>query len=179
FLFPPTARPTSAASETYSDMATPGLAERFRAPGMWLTANSRNGRASNTSAVPSARIRSSSAVEISGVFGLASASTAFRTSGRSCPDTALPSPARKTSAPALRTETRRRAHLPGIQLIRGVGGGTPYRLGSLISPASSCLITSRRAWISSDFSTRALANESASLYGPPFGFYAKDERLGA
>ena len=45
----------------------------------------------------------------------------------------------------------------------------PYFFGSLISPASSCLITSFRAWISSDFSTRDFANESASLYGPPLG----------
>src|SRR6266511_385126 len=34
---------------------------------------------------------------------------------------------------------------------------TPYRFGSLISPASSCLITSFNACTSSDFSTRDFA----------------------
>ena len=58
------------------DIGTPGLAATLRAPGMWLTAYSGKGRASNTVALPSARMRRISSVDTSGVRWLASPITA-------------------------------------------------------------------------------------------------------
>src|SRR5947208_13378224 len=76
-----TSRSISATSETYIDMGTPGLGATLSAPGMWLIAYSRNGRASSTRALLSARMCRSSSVETSAVGCPASPRTASKIVG--------------------------------------------------------------------------------------------------
>ena len=59
---PPRARSMSPASDRYCDIRRPGFPMTFSAPGMWLIAYSVGGQASNTTALPSARMRRSSSV---------------------------------------------------------------------------------------------------------------------
>jgi hypothetical protein len=71
------------------DFETPGRAATFRAPGMWLTANSANGRASSTTALRSARTRLNSSVESSAVFCPGVPTTASKTLGGACAGAAV------------------------------------------------------------------------------------------
>jgi hypothetical protein len=68
-----------------TDIGTPGLAATFRAPGIWLIANSRNGRVSRTTALLSARISLSCAVETSAVGCPDSPSVAWKMFPGDCP----------------------------------------------------------------------------------------------
>src|ERR1700693_2692473 len=94
-FFPPRVRSISAASEMYSALEVPGFWATLTLPGMWLMANSKEGRTSKTGAVFSSSARRNSSVETSGVLALLSPKVAFCMLGA---DWASMAPARSKNA---------------------------------------------------------------------------------